>query len=217
VDVRFPSERVSSPREVSSSLWNARERCNPQAAKWVRSSMQTCFALFATPIGIGAVAWSTLGLIGVQLPEADGAHVRQRMKRRFPRALEAEPSTEVAEAIQRMQALLGGTATDLSSVQLDMQRVPELAQRVYAVARTIPPGETLTYGQIAKALGDPLLAREVGQALARNPFPIVVPCHRVLAAGGKLGGFSAAGGVATKQRLLAIERANVSWQLRLDA
>ena len=96
-----------------------------------------------------------------------------------------------------------------------MQRVPELAQRVYAVARTIRPGQTLTYGDIAKQLGDPLLARDVGQALARNPFPMIVPCHRVVAAGGKLGGFSAAGGVATKQRLLAIERAQVAWQLPL--
>jgi methylated-DNA-[protein]-cysteine S-methyltransferase len=83
------------------------------------------------------------------------------------------------------------------------------------VARTIAAGETLTYGQIATRLGEPRLAREVGQALARNPFPIIVPCHRVLAAGGKLGGFSASGGVATKQRLLSIERANVAWQLPL--
>jgi methylated-DNA-[protein]-cysteine S-methyltransferase len=81
----------------------------------------------------------------------------------------------------------------------------------------VKPGETRTYGQIAEQLGDKLLARDVGQALARNPYPIVVPCHRILAAGGKLGGFSAAGGVATKQRLLANERADVSWQLPLDA
>ena len=86
---------------------------------------------------------------------------------------------------------------------------------MYAIARTIPAGDTLTYGQIATRLGDPSLAREVGQALAKNPFPIVVPCHRVIAAGGKLGGFSARGGVSTKQRLLSIERANVVWQLPL--
>jgi methylated-DNA-[protein]-cysteine S-methyltransferase len=116
-----------------------------------------------------------------------------------------------------MSQLLSGAEADLSGVRLDMQRVPPFEQRVYEVARTIPKGQTLTYGQIATRLGDPARARDVGQALARNPFPIVVPCHRVLAAGGKLGGFSAAGGVATKQRLLSIERANVSWQLPLEA
>jgi methylated-DNA-[protein]-cysteine S-methyltransferase len=112
---------------------------------------------------------------------------------------------------------LSGESPDLSFVQIDLNNIPALDRRVYELARTIPPGETLTYGQIATRLGDPLLARDVGQALARNPFPIVVPCHRVVAAGGKLGGFSARGGVATKQRLLAIERANISWQLPLYA
>ncbi len=96
-----------------------------------------------------------------------------------------------------------------------MDAVEPFERRVYDVARTIPVGHTLTYGQIATRLGDRLLAREVGQALGRNPFPIVVPCHRVLAANGKLGGFSAPGGVATKQRLLEIEQANVNWQLSL--
>jgi len=129
----------------------------------------------------------------------------------------AEPPPEIARAIELMSQLLSGAEADLSGVRLDMQRVPPFEQRVYEVARTIPKGQTLTYGQIATRLGDPALARDVGQALARNPFPIVVPCHRVLAAGGKLGGFSAAGGVATKQRLLSIERANVSWQLPLEA
>jgi methylated-DNA-[protein]-cysteine S-methyltransferase len=98
-----------------------------------------------------------------------------------------------------------------------MDRVDAFDRRVYEAARAIPAGETASYGQLASRLGDPRLAREVGQALARNPFPIVVPCHRVIAARGGLGGFSARGGVATKQRLLAIEQANVSWQLPLDA
>jgi methylated-DNA-[protein]-cysteine S-methyltransferase len=93
--------------------------------------------------------------------------------------------------------------------------VPLFARQVYEVVRTIPPGQTLSYGQVATRLGEPRLAREVGQALARNPYPIVVPCQRVLAADGKLGGFSASGGVATKQRLLLIEQANVAWQMPL--
>ena len=104
----------------------------------------------------------------------------------------------------------------LSRIRLDLEGVPSFERQVYEVARTIPAGETVTYGQIATRLGDSRAAREVGQALARNPFPIVVPCHRVVAAGGKLGGFSARGGLATKQRLLSIERANVSWQLPLE-
>ena len=114
-----------------------------------------------------------------------------------------------------MTALLRGESRDLNDVSLDMTNVPAFDRQVYEVARTIPPGKTLTYGQIAIALGDVHLARDVGQALAHNPFPLVVPCHRVLAAGGKLGGFSARGGVTTKQRLLTLEQANVSWQLPL--
>jgi methylated-DNA-[protein]-cysteine S-methyltransferase len=173
------------------------------------------YAIFETALGPGGIAWSDQGVLGIQLPEPDAAHVRARLKRRFPEAREASPQ-ELSEPIEAIQSLIAGQPRDLSAVQLDMRRVPDLARRVYDVARTVQPGETITYGDIAKRLGDPLLAREVGQALARNPFPIVVPCHRVVAAGGKLGGFSAAGGVATKRRLLEIERANVSWQLRLE-
>jgi methylated-DNA-[protein]-cysteine S-methyltransferase len=179
--------------------------------------MQTRFSIFETSLGPGGIAWADQGIVGVQLPEAVAGRVRLRLKRRFPHAVEAEPPSDVADAITLIGALLDGQPTDLSSIRLDMRRIPELAQRVYEIARSLRPGQTLTYGQIAQRLGDPLLARDVGQALARNPFPIIVPCHRVLAAGGKLGGFSAAGGVATKQRLLDIERADVTWQLRFEA
>jgi methylated-DNA-[protein]-cysteine S-methyltransferase len=180
-------------------------------------TMTSEFCLFETAIGTGGVAWGEDGITGVQLPEADAGHARARLRRRFLGARETTPPAEVQRVIERIKAVLSGadTTDDLADVVLDMQRVPELARRVYAVARTIRPGETLTYGDIAKRLGDPLLARDVGQALARNPFPMIVPCHRVVAAGGKLGGFSAAGGVATKQRMLAIERAQVAWQLPL--
>ncbi|MBV9172349.1 MAG: MGMT family protein [Chloroflexi bacterium] len=175
------------------------------------------FCTFETAIGTGAVVWSEAGVLGIQLPEAAAARVAQRVRRRFPHAVSTAPPEFVLEAIDLMCALLQGQPADLSNVPLDMQRVPEFAQRVYHVARTIGPGETLSYGQIARRLGEPRMAREVGQALARNPFPIVVPCHRVVAANGKLGGFSATGGVATKQRLLEIEGANVAWQLQLGA
>src|SRR6266478_4184638 len=107
-------------------------------------------------------------------------------------------------------SLLGGQASDLSAAALDMDGLPEFDRRVYEVARRIAPGATLSYGEIAARLGERGLARDVGQALGRNPFPIIVPCHRVLAAGGKAGGFSANGGVTTKLRLLTIERARTS-------
>ena len=104
-------------------------------------------------------------------------------------------------------ALLGGARPDLTSVPLDLSGVPEFHRRAYEVARTIPPGRTLTYGDIAHRLGQPGSAQAVGQAMGHNPFPIIVPCHRVLAAGGKDGGFSARGGVGTKRRMLVIEGA----------
>jgi methylated-DNA-[protein]-cysteine S-methyltransferase len=113
----------------------------------------------------------------------------------------------VAAAIVRIQALLAGTRDDLADLPLELEGVPEFHRRVYAVARAIPPGEVLTYGEVARRLGEPGAARAVGQALGKNPFAPVVPCHRVLAAGGRSGGFSAEGGADTKLRMLEIERA----------
>ena len=177
--------------------------------------MSLLYCVFETPIGRGGIAWGDRGVVGIQLPESDPSRVRARFRRRFPDSRESTPPPDIEQAIERIRALLSGSPVDLASVPLDMSAVGPFERRVYDVARTIPPGQTLTYGQIAARLGDPLLARDVGQALGRNPFPILVPCHRVLAAGGKLGGFTAPGGVATKQRLLAIEQAHVSWQLSL--
>jgi len=165
------------------------------------------FALFDTALGTCAAAWSARGLVAVQLPEGDAARTRAWMKRRHAAAREAPPPAEVARSLDRIVALLAGQAVDLSGVVLDDEDTPEFDRRVYAIARTIAPGATMTYGEIAARLGDPRLARDVGQALGRNPFTIVVPCHRVLAAGGRLGGFSARGGQATKKRLLLIEGA----------
>lgn len=108
--------------------------------------------------------------------------------------------------IEQVQHLLRGDASDLASVVLDMTGVPSFHQRVYAAAREIPSGETVTYGELARRIGAVHASRAVGQALGRNPFAIIVPCHRVVSAGGKLGGFTAHGGIVTKQRLLEIER-----------
>ncbi len=164
-------------------------------------------AIFDTAIGSCGIAWGDRGVVGVLLPEGSEAATRARLRRRFPGTDEAVPPTDVACAIVGIQALLRGEAADLGGVALDLDGVPALARRVYEVARTISPGATLTYGEIAARLELPGAARDVGHALGQNPFPLVVPCHRVVAAGGRLGGFSARGGAVTKRRLLAIEGA----------
>ncbi|WP_437962869.1 methylated-DNA--[protein]-cysteine S-methyltransferase (plasmid) [Sorangium sp. So ce119] len=174
------------------------------------------FTLFDTAIGRCGIAWGERGVAFVQLPEARDSETRARVLQRLPGALEAPPPPDVQRALDAIVALLRGEASDLSAVALDMERVPPFHRRVYEVARTIPPGATLTYGDIAGRLGAPGSARAVGQALGRNPFPIVVPCHRVLAAGGKVGGFSGSGGVTTKLRLLAIEGAQASGAAQAD-
>src|SRR5436309_2326693 len=168
------------------------------------------FTLFDTAIGPCGIAWNERGITAVQLPEADAAKTRARLLRRSPELHEAPPPPGVQRAIDGMTALLRGEAADLSSIVLDMDRVDSFERQVYEIARTIAPGATVSYGEIAVRLGDRALARDVGQALGRNPFPLIVPCHRVLAAGGKVGGFSANGGITTKLRLLTIERARTS-------
>ena len=172
-------------------------------------------ALFDTAIGKCGIAWSERGIALVQLPEPTDRETRSRMVRRLPGAREAPPPPMARTAIDGIVALLRGEPSDLTAIVLDMEDVPEFARRVYEVARAIPPGETLSYGEIAARVGTPGAAREVGQALGHNPYPLIVPCHRVLAAGGKIGGFSANGGVDTKLRLLSIEGAQANGQLLL--
>jgi len=171
----------------------------------------TSFAIFETPIGACGIAWGERGIAAVQLPEASAQKTRARLLRRFPAAREVPPSPDVQRALDGITALLRGEASDLSAVALDLEDLPAFNRRVYEVARAIPRGATLSYGEIAARLGEPReAARDVGQALGQNPIPIIVPCHRVLAANGKPGGFSASGGVTTKLRLLTIERAKIS-------
>jgi methylated-DNA-[protein]-cysteine S-methyltransferase len=166
------------------------------------------YTTFATAVGSCAVAWNDNGaVVGLQLPETTEAATVRRLLRRHPDGEQAPPPPAVRAMIDAVVALVAGEHRDLSAVDVDMTDVPEFHQRVYTAARRIPPGSTSTYGAIAAELGDRLLAREVGEALGRNPFPIVVPCHRVVASDGRLGGFSANGGVATKRRLLLIEGA----------
>jgi methylated-DNA-[protein]-cysteine S-methyltransferase len=168
------------------------------------------FTLFDTPIGICGIEWGPRGINGVQLPMGSEEKTRVRIRQRHGDIAEAPPPAEVRHAIEGIVELLEGKPNDLKDVALDLDGVPEFHRGVYDIARTIPPGKTMTYGDIAKQLGGVELSRDVGQALGRNPCPIVVPCHRVLAAGGKPGGFSANGGVATKLKMLAIEGAAVN-------
>ena len=163
------------------------------------------FLVFETPIGVCGIVWGDRGVVAVQLPEANEAAARARLGRDYPGARESAPPPDIERAREAIGALLRGEPSDLSFVELDMSRVAPFNQRVYEIARTIPPGSTLTYGEIAARLGEPGAARDVGAVLGQNPFSIVVPCHRVVAAGGKIGGFSARGGVQTKLRLLSIE------------
>lgn len=165
-------------------------------------------ALFRTPIGGCGIAWGPRGVLAVQLPEADAPQTRARLLKALPPLPEAEPPPAVQAAIEGVQAVLQGRSrSDLREISLDMTRLTPFQRQVYEYVRAIPPGQTRTYGEVAQALGDAGLARAVGQAMGHNPFAPVVPCHRVLAAGNKPGGFSAGGGARTKLRMLMIEGA----------
>ena len=168
------------------------------------------FAMFDTAIGV-------CGMTGARAA-SPACNCRWAARRRRATASsqrngdipEGTPPAEVQHAIEGMIELLAGKPNALADIVLDLDGVPEFNRGVYDIARKIPPGKTLTYGDIAKKLGGVELSRDVGQALGRNPCPIVVPCHRVLAAGNKPGGFSANGGVVTKLKMLAIEGAAVN-------
>jgi methylated-DNA-[protein]-cysteine S-methyltransferase len=166
-------------------------------------------ALFDTAIGRCGIAWVGERIVAVQLPERDEATTLARLRRRAP-AQERTPPPPIQDVIDDIVALLDGERVDLSGVDLADDELSDTDRRIYAAARTIPPGETLTYGDVAARVGTTGDARAVGQAMGRNPFPIIVPCHRVVAADGALGGFSADGGTETKRRMLVIEGAAVA-------
>lgn len=164
------------------------------------------WTLFDTAIGRCGIGWNADGLTCVQLPGAGDGRMAARLAARSS-AARAEPPTTVRQSVELIAASLAGQPADLAGIALDRGGIPAFELSVYDLARAIPWGKTTTYGEIAARLGDRALARDVGRALGRNPWPIVVPCHRVLAAGGMPGGFSAPGGTATKLRLLTIEGA----------
>lgn len=176
---------------------------------WDETGVAQGFALFETAIGTCAIAWGPNGVVGTSLPSKNAAASRAFLKKRQPDAIEAHPPPTVQTVIDDIVALLQGEKRDLKSAPLDYTGLADFHRRAFDLARTILPGEVITYGEFAKRLGDPGAARAVGQAMGANPFPIIVPCHRVLASGGKTGGFSALLGLETKMQMLTIERAKL--------
>lgn len=166
-------------------------------------------ALFSTAIGRCGMAWAEAAILATHLPEASDGATREQLARRSGVTRECHPSPPAREAIAAITALLEGARVDLGFIACDFSRLDPFSASVYRITRAIPPGETLTYGAIAAELGDKRLAQAVGHALGRNPWPIIVPCHRVLGANNRLTGFSANGGTRTKLRMLAIEGARL--------
>jgi len=173
------------------------------------------YTIFDSMIGRCGIAWGDSGVIGVQLPEAREIETRRRLFRLYPEARELRPPPNVEIAIEGIVALLRGEAADLSEVMLDMTGIPAFSARVYAFTRTIPRGETRSYGEVASALRASGAVHSVTQAISRNPFMIVVPCHRVLEAGGYADRISPNGGTISKRRLLSIEGANMTFSKTL--
>jgi methylated-DNA-[protein]-cysteine S-methyltransferase len=172
--------------------------------------MERAFTVFDTDIGPCGIAWSVeppTRIVGFQLPEATPARTAGRIARRTGTLVPDEPPPAVARIIERVQAHVRGDTQDFRDVPVDLSELEEFPRAVLTVLREIPAGKTGTYGELAKALNQPTAAQAVGKALGRNPIPLIIPCHRILAAGGKTGGFSAHGGWVTKSKLLALEGA----------
>jgi len=171
---------------------------------------QIQYAVVETALGAFGVAWTDAGIARTWMHARTVARTREEVLRAFPAAVQSQPPTAVGEAIRGTVALLQGEPSDFSAITIDMSDIPDFDRRVYDAVRAIAPGSTMTYGEVARQLGDdPRLARDVGVAMARNRFAPIVPCHRVVAAGGRLGGYSAPGGEDTKRRLLEIEHAPI--------
>ncbi|MEI9929268.1 MAG: methylated-DNA--[protein]-cysteine S-methyltransferase [Rhizomicrobium sp.] len=172
--------------------------------------MAAHYRIFETARGFCAIAWSDAGVVRFRLPERNAEATEQALLRRLPDATPATPPPAIAETVTAAQHYFGGEKTDFADVTVDLGEQSELFGKVYAAARKLRWGETTTYGALAKQFGDDWeIAREVGQAMSKNPVPLIIPCHRVLAAGGKVGGFSAPGGAATKAMMLAMEGVQV--------
>jgi methylated-DNA-[protein]-cysteine S-methyltransferase len=184
------------------------ERAREKADEISSNIEQAHYCLFDTAIGPCGMAWSPRGLTRLQLPEADRGATERRLRTRAARAGAAVPAA-IDRVIADLKSYLTGRNVDFDAVAVDLPRIAPFEAKVYAAARAIPWGQTLSYGELARQISSPEAAREVGRALARNPVPIVIPCHRILAKGHRIGGFSAPGGTRTKERLLMLEGAHV--------
>lgn len=168
------------------------------------------YLVFETAAGFCTIAWKRMAITGLRLPERTAEAAERALLRRMQAARPGTPPPPVAEAVTAVQRYFDGQAIDFSGVDLDLSDQEPFFRQVYAAARRVGWGRTTTYGTLSSELGaGPEAARDVGQAMAKNPVPLIIPCHRVLAAGGRVGGFSAPGGAATKLRMLALEGVQV--------
>jgi methylated-DNA-[protein]-cysteine S-methyltransferase len=169
------------------------------------------YLVFETAAGFCGIAWNTVGITRFQLPARTAQATARNMLRRLPAAEPGIPTPEVGEAVAAAQRYFAGEQIDFSGFQVDLDGQDAFFQRIYVATRRLGWGQTTTYGSLAKELGaGPEVARDVGQAMARNPVPLIIPCHRVLAAGGKVGGFSAPGGSVAKANMLRLEGVHVA-------
>jgi methylated-DNA-[protein]-cysteine S-methyltransferase len=174
------------------------------------SRTMNAYTVFEAAAGFCAIAWNNVGITRFQLPARTAQVTERNMLRRLPAAEPGTPPPEVAEAIAAAQRYFRGEPIDFSCFALDLDGQDEFFRRIYTAARRLGWGQTTTYGSLAKGLGaGPEAARDVGQAMAKNPVPLIIPCHRVLAAGGKVGGFSAPGGSVAKAHMLQLEGVHV--------
>lgn len=168
------------------------------------------YHVFETALGFCAFAWSTKGIVRFQLVTPTADSTERHLRRRAEIGKPDDPPQHLGGLVIETQRYFSGAAADFSAFSVDLEGQNELFLRIYASARGLSWGQTTTYGAIAKSIGaGPEVARDVGQAMAKNPVALIIPCHRVLAAGGKSGGFSAPGGIKTKLQMLALEGINL--------
>lgn len=174
------------------------------------SDTQPRFHVFETAAGFCAIAWTGAGIARFQLPTPTAEATARALRRRLPDAVPGTPPSSVATVVDAAKRYFAGETVDFTDVALDLDGEDAFFRRIYTALRAVGWGRTTTYGALAKQLdAGPQGAQEVGQAMAQNPVPLIIPCHRVLAAGGKLGGFSAPGGSSTKIKMLALEGVRV--------
>lgn len=167
--------------------------------------MNASYTLFNTALGACGIAWNDRGVTAFQLPEVTTKLTEDRISKKANAGKSSKVPSHIASIIKRVQKHLAGDSQDFQDIAVDLEDTAVFSRQVYQICKTIPAGETMTYGDVAKAMKRSAASRAVGQALGRNPIPLIIPCHRVLAAGNKPGGFSAHGGFATKLKMLGLE------------